>query len=87
MPDSKKIIKKCIRCHQLFNEKKQVWDGSESTEKTISNFNNNSLLSMAFGKIEFEEVFCPYCQNLLPNTSVEKFRERLAVSEKFRKKY
>lgn len=82
MPDSKKIIKQCIRCHQLFNEKKQIWDKSESTKETISKFNNNNLLFEAFGLIEFEEVFCPDCHNILPKMTVERFRECLAMSKK-----
>jgi hypothetical protein len=55
-------LKKCCRCGRISNNQEKEWDGSDSIKAAISNFNSQSLLTEAIGKIKLEKSFCPDCQ-------------------------
>jgi len=74
--DNKKMsIKKCVRCRQLFNEPESIWEKPDSTLLIIARFNSTPILAGALGEIVLEDCFCPECQGLLPEMTVEKFKE------------
>lgn len=75
--DGKKSVKECPRCKKILNSQTGKWSKSHYTKNIISNFNNDKLLIGVFGKIEIEDVFCPDCQSLLPEMTVERFKKCL----------
>ncbi len=76
MPKDKKMfIESCIRCQKLKNKLTKEWQEADNTIGIINSFNSNDLLPKIFGQITYKESLCTECRNILPTTSVKKFKK------------